>query len=146
MQKPKPKTEPIKKPSPLREEVEQLKARKEELRTELASVTHKLEVLLPALRVMEGEDGVVPKFSGPVDWSLFDPAELQGLSLRDATVVMARFAGGTVNVKDIGELFMKYGLVDVKHVFQATAKAYTAMYSSDRFKKTGSGIFTLIGD
>lgn len=144
MQKPKLKTIE-RKPSPLREEVEQLKRRKEELRTELADVLRKLEVLLPALRVMEGDNSVL-RPDGPTDWSLFDPAELKGLTLRDATVVLAKFAGGTVNVKDIGELIMKYGLVDVKHVFQATAKAYTSMYSSQRFKKTGSGIFTLIED
>lgn len=143
MPKAKPNGQP--KPSPLRAEVEQLKKRKEELRTELADVMHKLEILTPALHVLEG-NGDVPRPTGPTNWDLFDPSDLKGLSLRDATVVLAKFAGGTVNVKDMGPLFIKYGLTDVRHVFQATAKAYTSMYSSNRFKKTGSGIFTLIED
>jgi len=140
-----PKLAPKVKPSPLREEVEQLKKRKEELRTELADTLRKLEVLIPALRVMEGEDGV-RRSNGQPDWTLFDPSEVKNLTLRDATVVMARFAGGTVNVKNIGALLRQYGLVDVKHDFQATAKAYTTMYSHPHFKKTGAGIFTLIED
>ena len=140
---PKAKPEPSKNPNPLREEVEQLKKRKEELRTELASVLHKLDVYLPALRVMEGEDGQ-PRSSTPGDWSLFDASQLKGLPLKEAIVVMARYAGGTVNVKDMGPLLVQFGLVEVKHPYQATAKAYTSMYSNHNFKKTGAGIFTLI--
>lgn len=131
--------------NPLRVEVDQLQARKEELRIELAGIQHKLDAYLPALRVMEGVPNGVPKATGPVDWDKFDPAHVHGLSVREAVVVLARYAGGTVSVKDIGPLLLKYSLLDVKYPYQATAKAYTAMYSSDRFKKSGSGIFTLIG-
>lgn len=133
-------------PSPLRAEVEYLRARKEELRTELASVIHKLEVLSPALRILEGtpDNPATPGKHGPVNWDDFDLSRLNGLSKIDYLVEMARFAGGTVNIKDVGPLLLKAGVIEVKHPYQATAKAYTALYSSHRFKKSGPGIFTLI--
>lgn len=134
--------------SQLRSEVEQLQERKEELSTELSDVTRKLNVLLPALRVMEGEDKSTVVASavknGVVPWDSFDIETIRGHGRVDALITLARFAGGELCAKDVGMILINAGVSQKKHDWQASAEAYAAMFQSTKFQKTGPGKFKLV--
>jgi len=132
--------------SPLRERVM-------EKERDIFALRSKVVALDNAKKIINGETVLTPQARG--GWNIkrtkngdasnpyggFDYHRLEGLTVRQACMELAKAAGGVLACKFAAELMFKAGIV--RNALAGNSAAYAVGTQSTEFTKTGPGRFTL---
>ena len=79
-----------------------------------------------------------------INWSEFPLQEVNGMNKIETLAEMARWAGGTVRVADLGRGLMELGLTKAKREKDAISGAYGSIVASKKFKRVDSGVYSVV--